>query len=248
MSEIFREDDFYKDEGWPTEKFRYCNYKFLKGEDPEWGEDYDQFVLVENAQYPYIRLTEKRGRLHSPCGRKPVVAQDGHFAQKSDEEREKECPKIAWGFAAVFISELRYDNQQKDYVPLKDKEELMQSYYNKYLQMYFQGHNGLKYQYITDERKELNFLEEHVSVIKALWEKSEPLKNYSDLYCYAKEAETEYERFLEERRKLIMKKTEGMEEIEEKGVRRIFQNGEKSVYVEKNEGIIIIGSDVPNSN
>lgn len=247
MSEIYKEEDFYKDEGWPSEEFSYCEYKFHQGDDPEWGEDYDQFVLVVNAQYPYIRLTEKRGQHQSPCGHMSVVAREGHFAQKSDKEREKECPKIAWGFAAVFISELRYDNQQKDYVPLKDRDGLFRNYYNKYLQLYIQNHNGLKFLNVTNDQKELDFLDEHEPIIRALWEKSEPLKNYPELYEYAIRAETDYERFLENRRKEIIKMMEGKENMGTKAERTIIQNGDKSVYVENNEGTIIIGSDMPNN-
>lgn len=250
MEEIYNEEDFYKDEGWPTEAFCYCDYKFHQGEDPEWGEDYDQFVLVVNAQYPYIRLTKKRGQYQSPCGHMPVVAREGHFAQKSDEEREIECPKIVWGFAAVFISELRYDNQQKDYVALKDREKLIRSYYNKYLQIYLLNHSGLKYLNITEEQKELDFLGEHGRVIKALWEKSYPLKIYTDLYEYAIGAEADYEQFLENRREEIRKRINMKTSIGggNKEGRTIIQNGENSVYVENNAGTIIIKSDKSQRN
>lgn len=247
MSELYKEEDFYMDEGWPTEEFSYCEYKFHQGDDPEWGEDFDQFVLVVNALYPYIRVTKKRGQHQSPCGHMSVVAREGHFAQKSDEEREKECPKIAWGFAAVFISELRYDNQQKDYVPLKDRDGLFRNYYNKYLQLYLQNHNGLKYLNVTNEQKELDLLGEHEIIIRALWEKSEPLKNYPKLYEYAVRAEADYERFLTNRREELIKIIEGKENIGSKVERTIIQKGDKAVYVENNEGTIIIESDMPNN-
>ncbi len=250
MSELYKEEDFYKDEGWPTEEFSYCEYKFHQGDDPEWGEDYDQFVLVVNALYPYIRLTKKRGQHQSPCGHMSVVAREGHFAQKSDEEREKECPKIAWGFAAVFISELRYDNQQKDYVPLKDRDGLFRNYYNKYLQLYLQNHSGLKYLNVTNDQKELDFLGEHEIIISALWEKSESLKNYPELYEYAVRAEADYERFLANRREKIRKSIDMKTPIGggHKEGRIIIQNGEKSVYVENNAGTFIFESDMSQRN
>lgn len=247
MCEVYNEEDFYRDEGWPTERFFYCNYKFHQGEDTEWGEDYDQFVLVVNAYYPYIRLTRKRGQHQSPCGYMSVVAREGHFAQKSDEEREIECPKISWGFAAVFISELIYDNQQKDYVALKDRDELFRNYYNKYLRLYLLNHNGLKYLNVSNNQKELDFLDEHEPIVRSLWEKSVPLKNYPVLYEYAIRAEADYERFLEDRRIEIIKMMEGKENVGTKAERSIIQHGDKSVYVENNEGTIIIGSDMPNN-
>ena len=43
----------------------------------------------------------------------------------------------------------------------------------------------------------MDFLDEHEKNIKALWEKSEPLKKYPELYRYAADAEADYERFLE---------------------------------------------------
>ena len=172
MNEIYREEDFYKDNGWPSEEFSYCCYKFYLSDD---SDDYDQFALVVNALYPYVRLTEKRGNCQSPCGLATVVATDGSFARKNEKERDQECPKIAWGFAAVFISELKYDNLQKDYVALKDRETLIRSYYNNCLHLYLQNHNGLKYRILSVEQKELNFLDEHESIIRTLWEKQQKL-------------------------------------------------------------------------
>ena len=114
MGEVYKEEDFYTDGGWPSESLSYCSYKFYTGNETEYGEDYDQFVLVDNALYPYIRLTEKRAMCQSPCGGMSIIATDGSFARKSEEERDRECPKIAWGFAAMFLSCLRYDIEQKD--------------------------------------------------------------------------------------------------------------------------------------
>ena len=56
MREVYKEEDFYKDEGWPSERLVYSKYILNII-----GEDYDQFILVVNAEYPYIRLSPKRG-------------------------------------------------------------------------------------------------------------------------------------------------------------------------------------------
>ena len=248
MSEVFKEEDFYKDNGWPTEEFSYCEFKFYQGEDPEWGEDYDQFVLVVNAQYPYIRLTEKRGQHQSPCGHMSVVAREGHFAQKSDEEREKECPKIAWGFAATYLINLRYDGNQEDYVEVMDKATVISEYYRKYLKIYLDDHSGLKYSKLTMEQKELDFLNEHETVIRELWEKSTPLKKYPTLYGYVRDAECYYEKYLQKRKiELSVRDDEKKTEQSESATRVVSQIGDKSVYVEHNSGTIIIGSE-PSEN
>ena len=51
VEEVYKEEDFYQDEGGPTESFFYCCYVFYTGKKTDYGPDYDQFVLVENAEY-----------------------------------------------------------------------------------------------------------------------------------------------------------------------------------------------------
>ena len=242
MEEVYKEEDFYKDNGWPPESLSYCSYIFYTGNETEYGEDYDQFVLVDNALYPYIRLTEKRGKCQSPCGGMSIIAADGSFAKKSEEERNRECPKIAWGFAAVFLANLRYDEMQKDYVERKDRNVVIKEYYNKYLKIYLDSHNGLKYSKITLEQKELDFLANHEVVIRSFWEKCTPLKKYTLLYEYAADAESEYEDFLKARKIEVQKKkaSASTSDVKSTGISKITQNGEKSVYIENNNGSVTI--------
>lgn len=246
MSEVYNEEDFYKDKGWPTEEYSLCQYVLpVLSEDAE-EPDYDQFALIVNALYPYVRLTRRRGNSHIPCGGAVSPATDGWFASKSEQERDELCPKIAWGFAAVFLANIRYDYGQKDYVLLKDINVLIHSYYDKYLKMYLQCHNGLKYKCLSLEQKELNFINEHDVLVKTLWKKSEPLKVYSDLYENAQDAEADYESFLKERKDAIVNMIEDpIFNIKEKGEHRIInQNGSNSVYVDNNKGTIIIGAEM----
>lgn len=63
MREVYKEEDFYKDKGWPSERLVYSKYILNIV-----GDDYDQFILVVNAEYPYIRLSPKRGNFQFPCG------------------------------------------------------------------------------------------------------------------------------------------------------------------------------------
>lgn len=244
MGEFYSEDEYYKDNGWPSETLKYSDYCFYNGHITEYGEDYDQFALVDNALYPYIRLTEKRGKCQSPCGHSSVIATDGTFARKSEAERNKDCPKIAWGFAAVYLINLKYDKKQEDYVELKDRSTLIKEYYNRYLQIYLDNHSGLKFSKLSLEQKELNYLNEHEPVIKGLWEKSTPLKKYPVLFEYASEAESDYERFLQERRNVILNH-ESHAEDKANVQRAIIQKGKNSIYVENNSGAIIIGTDMP---
>lgn len=55
MEQLFKEEDFYKDNGWPSERLIYSKYILNIV-----GDDYDQFILVVNAEYPYIRLFKFR--------------------------------------------------------------------------------------------------------------------------------------------------------------------------------------------
>lgn len=202
--EKYNEEVFYNNNGWPPEEYFYCKYALpIMDEIQTKEDDYDQFALVVNADFPYIRLTKKRGKNHIPCGMAASPATDGFFACKSEKERDNLCPKIAWGFVAVFLSTLRYDPKQKDYVLLKPLRELMERYYREYFGVYMQCHNGLKYSSISDEKKELMFIEGHRVVTRQLWEKSTPLKDYTVLYKYASVAEKNYEDFLGERKREI---------------------------------------------
>ena len=246
MREVYNEEDFYKDEGWPSERLVYSKYILNIV-----GDDYDQFILVVNAEYPYIRLSSKRGNCQFPCGASSVIATDGCFARKSDAEREKECPKIAWGFAAVYLLNLRYDRMQDDYVELKERSVVIREFYFKYLKIYLDNHNGLKYSNLSAEQKELDFIVEHEVIIRGLWERSTPLAKYSVLFEYAKSAEKDYEEYLAYRKKEMLKKMNKSEvgfDEKRRENRTNIQNGDKSLYVENNNGTIVIGVDMPKRN
>ena len=45
MREVYKEEDFYKYEGWPSERLVYSKYILNII-----GVDYDQFILVVNAE------------------------------------------------------------------------------------------------------------------------------------------------------------------------------------------------------
>lgn len=201
--DYYSEEEFYQYNGWPLERLKYCGYKFYIDNETEYGPDYDQFALVINAIYPYIRLTKKRGQYHSPCALDDTPSLESTYAQRTEAERDLRCPKIAWGIAAVFLANLRYDYHQKDYVQLKDFKVLYEDYYEKYWNIYKSSHNGLRMSNISNEQKELDFLKEHLDIIRRLWEKSEPLKKYLDLYKYASEVEKQYEEFLFSRKQSI---------------------------------------------
>lgn len=242
MREVYKEEDFYKEEGWPSERLVYSKYILNII-----GEDYDQFILVVNAEYPYIRLSPKRGNCRYPCGGSSLIATDGSFAKKDDAEREKECPKIAWGFVAIYLLNLRYDRKQDDFVELKERSIVIRDYYNKYLKMYLDNHNGLKYSKLSMKQKELDFIAEHEEIIRELWGRSTPLAKYPALFEYAKSAEKDYEAYLACRKNEVLKKMIEQEvifDVNNREKRTNTQNGDKSLYVENNTGIIIIGADM----
>jgi len=202
--DFYSEEEFYKDNGWPTETFAYCKYCFyVNSETEEYGQDYNQFALVTNSLYPYIRLTAKRGSQHSPCGGKNIMSTKGYFASMTDKERDKECPKIAWGLAAISLFNLRYDNVLKDYVPLKEPSTLFEEYYNRYYDFFISNHSGIKYSSVTKVQMELNFISEHEEMTKRLWEKSVPLKFFSNLYNYVHETVVQYLNNLQDQKRLF---------------------------------------------
>lgn len=52
--DFYSEEEFYKDNGWPTETFAYCKYCFyVNSETEEYSLDYNQFALVTNAYNPF---------------------------------------------------------------------------------------------------------------------------------------------------------------------------------------------------
>lgn len=197
--ELYREEDFYKENGWPPEKYNYCDFLLSVDYEVVEEDDYDQFILVVNALYPYLRLSKKRGNSQWPCGFSISPSTTGWFASKTDEERNECCPQIAWGVVAWYMAYLSYSKKQQDYVLKKEQTFIFQEYYNRFWNIYKSNHSGLKYSKISIEQKELSFLSEHRVIESNLWDKSTPLKTYQTLYNYAKEAREEYELFLIQR-------------------------------------------------
>lgn len=156
MREVYREEDFYKDEGRPSERLVYSKYILNIV-----GDDYDQFILVVNENILILDYLPKEGIVNSLVEAFSVIATDGSFARKDDAEREKECPKIAWGFAAIYLLNLRYDRKQDDFVEQKERSIVIRDYYDKYLKIYLDNHNGLKYSKLSMEQKEMDFIAEH---------------------------------------------------------------------------------------
>ena len=197
--ELYREEDFYKENGWPPEEYNYCDFLLSVDYEVVEEDDYDQFILVVNALYPYLRLSKKRGNSQWPCGLSISPSTTGWFASKTDEERNECCPQIAWGVVAWYMAYLSYSKKQQDYVLKKEQTRIFQEYYSRFWSIYKSNHSGLKYSKISIEQKELSFLSEHSVIESNLWNKSTPLKAYQTLYNYAKEAREEYERFLIQR-------------------------------------------------
>lgn len=206
--EYYKEEDFYKDTDGPAEHYVYSNYLFWQDSRTEWGQNYDQFVYVKNSWVPYIRKIEKRGSCLSPCGGGSHPATDGSFATMSPEEREKTCPKIAFGVVASFLINLRYDNDQCDFVPLKEIADIMREYYNRFRDNYMATHNGLRYQDVSYEKKELDFIAGHKAQEEETWKRTQDtLKKYSSLFDYSNRFYADYMRFIEKLKSQLERKT-----------------------------------------
>lgn len=82
MEDLYKEEEFYKDDGWYTESLRYCDYRFYNGHISEYGEDFDQFVLIDNALYPYIRLVKKKRELPVPLWRYDCCRKEWNLCEK----------------------------------------------------------------------------------------------------------------------------------------------------------------------
>lgn len=113
--------------------------------------------------------------------------------------------------------------------------------------MYLENHNGLKYSKLSVQQKELDFIAEHEVIIRELWGRSTPLVKYPALFEYAESVEMDYEAYLACRKNEVLKKMIEQEVIFDVNNREKctnIQNGDKSLYVENNTGIIIIGTDM----
>ena len=230
---FYKEEDFYKSEGRPTEHFLYCSYIFPTDSlTEEWGLDYDKFAYVSNSLIPYIRLIEKRGQHIKPCGGKPYPPSDGSFAKKSDNERDQECPKLVWGISALFLINIEYDNQKADYIPLESSEVLYNQYYKWQFSLFLSKYSGLKYQSLSINRKEFLFIEEHRKHEEQLWERSIKLKKYSLLYTYSQEFVKKYLQYLDTCKERMVKKISYSVEI-----RQIFGKEYLKVFLSDNSEI-----------
>ncbi len=190
--DLYIEEDFYKDNGWPPEEYHYCDFVLPIDSETEYGRDYDQFILVVNSLNPYLRLSKKRYNSQWPCGLSTSPSINGWFASMPDEERDDKCPKMAWGIAAWYMAYLSYSSKQKDYVLQKEQNIVFKEYYDRFWNIYKSNHSGLKYSKISIEQKELHFIAEHLDNERKFWDQSTKLKDYPDLFNYAKDAKDDY--------------------------------------------------------
>lgn len=191
--EFYKEEFFYSQNGSPTEIYKYCPYCLDCN-----GDDYNQFILVTNSIIPYIRLAKKRGNCMSPCGGSCIPATDGTFAQYSQEERERQNPKIAFGIVAEFLQALEYDDVIKDY-KYRDgyqREYVFQSYLNKFQERYLQEHSGLSEEEIPLNIKLKSFYIDHLKQEEKNWNRCIKLKNYPLLYDYANNLIVQYKTYV----------------------------------------------------
>lgn len=97
-NKCINENDFYK----TGEQEHFYNTKIRVNiqSTNNSSDDYDELLFVDNSNPFYIRLGKKRGNSFMPCGGMDVPA--SIWIGMSEKERDKSCPKIAWGFLLIF--------------------------------------------------------------------------------------------------------------------------------------------------
>lgn len=237
--ELYEEADFYKYEGRPQECFDYCRYQVNIGLDPssyqymqdnnlseedyirKFGKDFHTFTLITNCATPYLRnMPESRGHSY-PSGRSPYVDPNNDYAKGTDAFRDERCPKVAWGFAAVFVWDLLYEDDKEDFRLLCTDEQLMHSYYDMLLKEFLNSHNTRKYNHLTSEEKEQMFLDEYIAIEKKNWERSTPLKQFPTIYEYTRAFMDDYMKFLQSKRPAL---TAAQIKNDEKYIRLLMHN------------------------
>lgn len=241
METYINENDFYTNG--ESEHYQYCEYQFnvhTNGKEAQnYMPDYDRFALITNSNPMYIRLCKKRKSTFKPCGGNSFPAIDGWFANLSNEERDSECPKIAWGFIAFFLSKLSYNDNLKDFTLVMDKDSLFNEYYSIWLKDYLAKHSGLKYRKLSNEEKEQAFIKEHLEIETKLKERSNPLEAYSELSELAFEYYDFYKEWVVSKIKIDSVLTDGgfilPKELDKGNTRYIFNKAIREGFININK-------------
>ncbi|MBR5929610.1 MAG: hypothetical protein IKZ93_06465 [Prevotella sp.] len=185
MSFILEQNFYNVIEGFPLENPIFAGFSIgynLK--------EYDSYGIVTNSYPMYVRVYPLRGG----CQDGHCISKEGRYANLDSNTRDKECPKIAWGFSAylfdclsVIVNGELHNKKLSNYVINRDSEvnfdidetNAKKQYLNLLWNNYVQNHSGIKYRNISERIKRLAFLKQHINDERKFWKQTEPiLKNY----------------------------------------------------------------------
>lgn len=185
MSFILEQDYYNKAKGFSLEEPRFANFSFGCN-----SNDYDSFGVIYDSYPMYVRIFPLINGYQNGYS----ISKEGRYANLDSHTRDKECPKIAWGFSAyifchlfVIINNEVCNRKDCNYI-IRDIEDI--NYYinetatkDLYLKLlwndYNKIHSGIKYRGVSDKTKRIAFLKQHYNDEKLFWKRTEPiLKDY----------------------------------------------------------------------
>ena len=185
MSFILEQDFYNRTKGFPIEDPIFAGFSL----GCSLGE-FDSFGIITNSYPMYVRIFSLRGG----CQDGHCISEGGRYANLDSFTRDKECPKIAWGFSAylfdclsVIINGELHNKKNSNYVISNDSEinfdlneaNAKKQYMNLLWNNYIQNNSGIKYRNISERNKRLAFLKQHINDEKKFWKQTEPiLKKY----------------------------------------------------------------------
>lgn len=185
MSFILEQNFYNNAEGFPLEDPIFAGFSIgynLK--------EFDSFGIIINSYPMYVRVYPLRGG----CQDGHCISREGRYANLDSNTRDKECPKISWGFSAylfdclsVIINGELHNKKLSNSVISRDSEvnfdidetNAKKQYLNLLWNNYIQNNSGIKYRNISERNKRLAFFKQHINDEKKFWKQTEPiLKNY----------------------------------------------------------------------
>ena len=185
MSFISEQDFYIQSKGFPLENLKFAGFSVGCG-----NNEFDSFGIVKNSYPMYVRIFPLRDKAQFS----PNISIDGFYAKLDSNQRDKECPKIAWGFSAYLFGSLNviddgecynrkhyahpiYSNSDVDFSI--DEVEAKRQYSNLLWEDYRKKYSGVRYRKHSEKNKRISFLEQHIEEEKSFWNKTEPvLKGY----------------------------------------------------------------------
>ena len=185
MSFILEQYFYNKTKGFPLEEPKFAMFSFGCNHN-----EYDSFGIITNSFPMYVRVFPLRGG----CQDGHCISKEGRYANLDSETRNKECPKIAWGFSAflfchlsVMIDGETYNRNYHNYIisnaddvnyhinETTVKDNYLSIIWNDYNKL----HSGIKFRDVSEKSKCITFLKQHHKDERIFWKRTKPiLKEY----------------------------------------------------------------------